>query len=101
MTYSWTKLKTSGISNKITNIIFHDVDVLPDINMIKNYIMPIKEVSQYATKNTFKKYNYDNFFGAVNGFQLNAYFKINGYPNSFWGWGGEDDATIKRIFIEM
>ena len=23
--------------------------------------------------------------------------KINGFPNHFWGWGGEDDAMLKRI----
>jgi hypothetical protein len=22
--------------------------------------------------------------------------RINGYPNNFWGWGGEDDEMQKR-----
>jgi hypothetical protein len=23
--------------------------------------------------------------------------KVNGFPNNFWGWGGEDDALRNRI----
>ena len=23
--------------------------------------------------------------------------KINGFPNDFWGWGGEDDAFYNRL----
>jgi hypothetical protein len=26
-----------------------------------------------------------------------TFTKINGYPNNFWGWGGEDDALMVRI----
>ena len=22
---------------------------------------------------------------------------MNGYPNNFWGWGGEDDEMFKRL----
>ncbi len=22
---------------------------------------------------------------------------MNGYPNNFWGWGGEDDELLKRL----
>jgi N-terminal domain of galactosyltransferase len=29
--------------------------------------------------------------------QLQDYELVNGYPNNFWGWGGEDDELMKRI----
>ena len=85
--------------DQITKIIFHDVDILPNLIMIQNYINQNNKIEQYATPDTYKKYSYDNFFGAANGFPLDSFKKINGYPNSFWGWGGEDDAVQRRIKI--
>lgn len=40
---------------------------------------------------------YTPFLGAAISFDINLFKKINGYPNHFWGWGGEDDALIYRI----
>ena len=39
---------------------------------------------------------YDGFFGgaiALSGEQMRA---INGFSNSFYGWGGEDDDALNR-----
>jgi hypothetical protein len=79
-------------------IIVHDVDLLPDIDMLKNYIKNINNVCHYA-RHKIKKYNYPDFFGAVNGFTNETYEKINGFSNCFWGWGGEDDAIRTRLKI--
>ncbi len=40
------------------------------------------------------------FFGAVSAFSVNDFQRINGYSNSFWGWGGEDDLLYHRIVSE-
>lgn len=37
------------------------------------------------------------YFGGVVSFSSSDYKRINGFPNSFWGWGGEDDAMQKRL----
>lgn len=43
----------------------------------------------------FQRYNNrKSYFGGVHGFHVDHFV---GYPNQFWGWGGEDDALLKRI----
>ena len=34
-----------------------------------------------------------NYFGGIVSFNREMFKQINGYPNNFWGWGGEDDET--------
>ena len=38
------------------------------------------------------------FLGALLGFNGAIFNAINGYPNNFWGWGGEDDEMYKRFY---
>jgi len=39
---------------------------------------------------------YNEFFGGVSGLTVEQFLKINGFPNAFWGWGGEDDDLWNR-----
>ncbi len=32
--------------------------------------------------------------------ETNAFFKVNGYSNSFWGWGGEDNEIYSKLRTE-
>lgn len=43
---------------------------------------------------------YTEFFGGVSGLTVEQFRKINGFPNAFWGWGGEDDDLWNR-FVSM
>ncbi len=36
-------------------------------------------------------------FGGVFGMTRVQVFQINGFPNVYWGWGGEDDEIRKRV----
>nr|XP_036860637.1 beta-1,4-galactosyltransferase 3-like [Manis javanica] len=40
---------------------------------------------------------YKEFFGGVSGLTVEQFRKINGFPNAFWGWGGEDDDLWNRV----
>ncbi|CAB1336079.1 unnamed protein product [Coregonus sp. 'balchen'] len=40
---------------------------------------------------------YNEFFGGVSGLTVEQFTKINGFPNAFWGWGGEDDDLWNRV----
>jgi len=44
---------------------------------------------------------YEEFFGGVSGMTANQFRKINGFPNAFWGWGGEDDDLWHRYTSKL
>jgi len=75
--------------------IFHDVDLLPDDNLV-----PI-----YATYPTVSihigggrgRYPGKTYLGGVVSLSANDYERTNGYPNSYWGWGGEDDEMRRQL----
>ena len=39
---------------------------------------------------------YPWLFGGVTALNSEQFEKINGYPNNYWGWGGEDDDVANR-----
>ena len=50
-------------------------------------------VSQWASD----KRKFSRFVGAAVSFSPALFESVNGYPNSFWGWGGEDDELNQRL----
>ncbi|XP_071480736.1 beta-1,4-galactosyltransferase 5-like [Diadema antillarum] len=77
--------------------IFHDVDHIPldDRNYYGCSRMPRHFLSGSDRWNY--RLPYDNFFGAVTGLSKGQIRLINGFPNVYWGWGGEDDEILKRV----
>lgn len=95
------KLKNIGFQKALQSeknyqfFIFTDIDILPNKELAPYFFKPIKGVSCLATRGT--RYKYQNcFMGSCLGFDKRSFQKINGYPNNFWGWGGEDDAILIR-----
>lgn len=39
---------------------------------------------------------YKTYFGGVSALSPEQYMKMNGFPNTYWGWGGEDDDIAVR-----
>ena len=39
---------------------------------------------------------YERIFGGASAMNKEQFTKINGYPNNYWGWGGEDDDVSNR-----
>ena len=38
-----------------------------------------------------------NYFGGIVAFTRQQFIKVNGFPNNFWGWGGEDNELYCRV----
>jgi hypothetical protein len=77
--------------------ILHDVDSYPDEDLFKLYFKFINYNIHYASPELGYKYQFNDFLGGVFGITRNDFEKINGFPNNFFGWGGEDDAFYNRI----
>jgi len=70
---------------------FHDVDLVP---IEIDYSYPDKPYHLVTDVPQFTHFLY----GGVNLFNKEDFIKINGFSNEFWGWGGEDDDLLKRVF---
>jgi hypothetical protein len=79
-----------------TNFIFHDVDLIP-IEGLKQYYTTNPENNPVHIAAVWDRYgNNPSYFGGIVAFNGEMFEKINGFPNNFWGWGGEDDELLKR-----
>lgn len=76
--------------------IFHDVDLLPQDDIAPWYAkFPVRPIHIARVWDRYS--NNPKYFGGVVSFSSSDYKRINGYPNTFWGWGGEDDEMQKRL----
>jgi DNA-directed RNA polymerase subunit E'/Rpb7 len=76
--------------------IFHDVDLLPS-NELKEYYIELP-TNPVHIASVWDRYNQNpKYFGGIVAFNKQAFNRINGFPNNFWGWGGEDDELYKRV----
>ncbi|XP_055347490.1 beta-1,4-galactosyltransferase 3-like [Paramacrobiotus metropolitanus] len=77
--------------------VFHDVDLLPE-NDRNSYSCPEVPTLLSSVMDKFKyKPLYNDYFGGVVSFSSSQFRDINGYPNVYWGWGGEDDDLGQRV----
>ncbi len=90
------------------NYIFSDIDAIPDNDLIEYYIKKLeypialalrgtRYINENMINNKNTRYSQKIFFGTLMGFNEKLFKKINGYPNNFWGWGGEDEALKQRM----
>ncbi|CAK8675731.1 beta-1,4-galactosyltransferase 2-like [Clavelina lepadiformis] len=78
--------------------IFHDVDLILEHNHLLYGCSPEnpRHLSVAIDKHDYQLL-YPELFGGVTSFSSNTFKKLNGYSNSYWGWGGEDDDMYNRI----
>lgn len=82
---------------QIPCFIFHDVDLLPE-SLENIYACTDMPRHMSSSVNTFR-YNlpYGTLFGGVVAMLQAQFQMINGFPNRYFGWGGEDDDLFMRV----
>ena len=107
------KLKNIGFveANKVgkfDHYIFSDIDMIPSYDLLKYYQKkPTHPITLAASGTRYRKQFLKNimknnksnkpFTGGVISFNKKYFEKINGYPNNFRNWGGEDDSLLIRM----
>ncbi|KAI5767043.1 B4GALT1 [Gulo gulo luscus] len=77
--------------------VFSDVDLIPmnDHNAYRCFSQP-RHISVAMDKFGFSL-PYVQYFGGVSALSKQQFLTINGFPNNYWGWGGEDDDIFNRL----
>lgn len=89
----------------ITNgkvIITHDVDLVPESSVFYNaYSHDITDTEVLHLAGSWDRYNKESkigsYLGGITGMTPEAWKNTNGYPNDYFGWGGEDDEFLRRV----
>jgi len=78
--------------------IFHDVDLLPGDDLRDSYsVIPATGKPIHIARCWGRYSNNPKYFGGIVSFCRGDFERLNGYPNNFWGWGGEDDELYNRL----
>jgi predicted glycosyltransferase involved in capsule biosynthesis len=76
-------------------IIMHDVDILPSQSLLSYYETYPTDPIHIA--HLWKYYDYESYFGGIVSINIKQFKDTNGFPNTFEGWGKEDDAFFTRL----
>ncbi|TKS83978.1 Rho GTPase-activating protein 31 [Collichthys lucidus] len=77
--------------------IFHDVDLVPE-NDHNFYMCDEQPKHLVVGRNvTGYKLRYKGYFGGVTAMTKTQFLQVNGFSNTYWGWGGEDDDLRIRM----
>ena len=82
---------------KCDYLVFHDVDMVP-LEVDYSYSdVPLHLATNFIDdEGTESGLPFDEYFGGVTMFPIEAFEKINGFSNKYWGWGYEDTDLLFR-----
>ena len=82
----------------------HDVDLVPATpEFYGAYAEMINDATVLHLAGGWERYNvrgnkeFSSYLGGIAGMTPRGWREVNGYPNDFFGWGGEDDEFRRRV----
>lgn len=86
-----------AIRDGCTRLVLHDVDLLPSLDLSAAYAADFEAPCHLAR--VWGRYSADDptYIGGVLGMSVVDFCRCNGFPNDYWGWGGEDQALRRRL----
>jgi hypothetical protein len=82
----------------LTHVILHDVDLIPSDELVGYYDRLPPPGRPLHLGKRFERYaSNPEYLGGVLSIRTKDFLAINGFPNCFWGWGGEDDEFAVRV----
>ena len=98
--FNRAKLCNIGFNETKDNLVcFHDVDLLAeDLTHYKEFKGGVNHFSGLCEQFNYKE-PYATCLGGVTAFDSASFLKCNGFSNTYWGWGGEDDDLYNRVVL--
>ncbi|KAE8588829.1 hypothetical protein XENTR_v10022763 [Xenopus tropicalis] len=102
-TFNRAKLLNVGVKEALRDeewdcLFLHDVDLIPENDYNLYVCDPWNPKHASVAMNKFSySLPYPQYFGGVSALTPDQYMKMNGFPNEYWGWGGEDDDIATRV----
>ncbi|XP_075186316.1 beta-1,4-galactosyltransferase 3 isoform X2 [Anomaloglossus baeobatrachus] len=102
-TFNRAKLLNVGVKEAMKDedwdcLFLHDVDLVPENDHNLYVCDPWSPKHASIAMNKFSySLPYPQYFGGVSALTPEQYMKMNGFPNEYWGWGGEDDDIATRV----
>ncbi|XP_075048519.1 beta-1,4-galactosyltransferase 3 [Mixophyes fleayi] len=102
-TFNRAKLLNVGVREAMRDedwdcLFLHDVDLIPENDHNLYVCDPWSPKHASVAMNKFRySLPYPQYFGGVSALTPEQYMKMNGFPNEYWGWGGEDDDIATRV----
>lgn len=91
-------LQASKLQPQPTHVIFHDVDLIPCETLVRYYDRVPEPGRPIHLGKCFERYaSNPEYLGGVLSIRTEDFLTVNGFPNCFWGWGGEDDEFAVRV----
>ena len=94
--FVWAERRAPGHVGRA--VCFHDVDLLPTASraMATAYQSVVPRGAVHLAR-AWKRYDTDTYLGGALTLDPALFREVNGFPNGFWGWGGEDDELRDRL----